>query len=73
MTLSSLAAGKSGVVSQLGGGKEFMARAASLGFTLGAQVKVVQNYGQGPMIVSLRGASLALGRGEALMIEVEPV
>ncbi len=71
--LSSLPAGKTGVVCQLEGGKEFTARVACLGFTLGAQVTVLQNYGRGPMIVSLLGAHIALGRGEARRIQVQPL
>lgn len=48
-----------------------MSRAAALGFTPGAKVTVVQNYGRGPIIVAVRGTRLALGRGEALKIRIE--
>jgi ferrous iron transport protein A len=46
-------------------------RLVSLGFTPGAQVSMTQNYGYGPLIVSVRGASVALGRGEAAKILIE--
>jgi Fe2+ transport system protein FeoA len=34
---------------------------------------VIQNYGHGPIIVNLRDTRVALGRGEAGKILVEPV
>ena len=46
-------------------------RLVSLGFTPGAEVSVSQNYGRGPMIVTVRGARVALGRAEAANIFVE--
>jgi Fe2+ transport system protein FeoA len=36
-----------------------------LGFTAGAAIKVMQNYGHGPILVSVRGTLVALGRREA--------
>jgi ferrous iron transport protein A len=53
------------------GGHQFLSRLASLGFTPGAHLQVVQNYGRGPLIVSLRDTRVALGRGEAQKILVE--
>jgi len=46
-------------------------RLVSLGFTPGAEVSMTQNYGRGPLIVTVRGASVALGRGEAAKIFIE--
>lgn len=46
-------------------------RLVSLGFTPGAQVSMTQNYGHGPLIVTVRGTSIALGRIEAAKIFVE--
>jgi ferrous iron transport protein A len=46
-------------------------RLASLGFTPGAQVNMAQNYGRGPLIVTVRGTRVALGRVEAAKIFVE--
>jgi len=43
---------------------------ATLGFTPGAEVTMLQNYGWGPVIVSVRGARIALGRREARGIRV---
>ena len=70
-TLSTLAKGQSGIVQALDGGRIFRSRAANLGFTAGAKVTVVQNFGRGPMIVSLRGTRVALGRDEAAQVLIE--
>lgn len=61
------------IVRKLHGGKDFTSRMASLGFTIGAEVKVVQNFRHGPMIVTVRGTRVALGRGQALKIQGEVV
>jgi Fe2+ transport system protein FeoA len=71
--LGILSTGETGIVSHLEGEKALIIRLASLGFTLGAQVTVLHNYGQGPMIVSLLGAHIALGRQEAGLIKVQPL
>jgi ferrous iron transport protein A len=54
------------------GGHHFLSRLASLGFTPGARLRVVQNYGRGPIIVSVRETRVALGRGESEKILVGP-
>jgi ferrous iron transport protein A len=46
-------------------------RLVSLGFTPGAEVSMTQNYGRGPLIVTVRGTRVALGRGEAAKIVIE--
>ncbi len=65
MALSAIRAGDRGTVLTLRGGRAFCSRAANLGFTEGAHVEVIQNYGRGPMIVAVRGTRVALGREEA--------
>jgi ferrous iron transport protein A len=70
--LSDLVAGEMGVVRELHGGSHFRSRMVSLGFTPGVRVKMVQNYGHGAVIVSLRGTRVALGRGEARKVGVVP-
>ena len=69
-TLSDLAPGEVGVVHKLTGGWGFTSRLATLGFTPGARLTMVQNFGRGPLIVSIRGTRIALGRGEAAKIYV---
>ena len=66
--LSTLPTGTQGILHSLHGGHDFCSRLANLGFTAGALITVVQNYGRGPMLVSLRGALVALGRAEAARV-----
>lgn len=68
--LSKLDAGEVGVVQKLNGGRGVVGRLAALGFTPDAEVKMVQNFGRGPLIVTIRDTRIALGRGEAGKIKV---
>ncbi|RPI28015.1 MAG: ferrous iron transport protein A [Chloroflexota bacterium] len=69
-TLVDVPTGAIAIVQQFQGGREFAARAAALGFTLGVEITVIHNYGSGPILVGVRGARVALGRGEASKIRV---
>ncbi len=69
--LAALPAHTSAVVRQLVGGRWFNARVAGMGITPNAELKVVQNYGHGPVLVDVRNTRLALGRREASRILVE--
>jgi len=71
LTLADLRSNERGVVLGLTGGRSVIQRLAALGFTPGADVEMAQNYGWGPLIVSTRGARVALGRGEAQRVTVE--
>lgn len=62
-----------GIIVDLSGGRSFMARLLALGCSPGAEVKVVHNSGHGPLIVSVRGTRVALGRGEAERLLVKRV
>jgi len=42
------------------GGKDFVGRMAALGFTEGVEVRLIQNYGRGPLIILVRGVRVAL-------------
>jgi len=70
-TLSTLRPGETGQVHELAGGRGFVCRLAALGLTPGARIKMVQNFGHGPLIVLVRETRLALGRGEAMKVLVE--
>jgi ferrous iron transport protein A len=70
ITLEGLPLGAVGRVRDLHGGQDFLARMAALGFTPGAEVSMVQNFGHGPVIVALRGTRIALGRGEAGKVHI---
>jgi ferrous iron transport protein A len=73
IALSAVKTGRSVHIRQLQGGHHFLSRLASLGFTPGARLRVIQNFGRGPIIVALRDTRIALGRGEAGKILVEEV
>ena len=70
ITLNNLAPGEMGVIRELAGGWGFMSRLATLGFTPGAKLTMVQNFGHGPLIVNIRSTRIALGRGEAAKVYV---
>lgn len=69
-SLSALRTGEHGEVVELAGGRGLLSRMTALGFTPGADVKVIQNYGRGPLIARVRDARIALGRGEAKRVYV---
>ncbi|HID87286.1 MAG TPA: ferrous iron transport protein A [Anaerolineae bacterium] len=69
--LSHLHPGEEGIVQGLAGGHGLVGRLASLGFTPGVRVTMVQNFGRGPVIVLVRDTRVALGRGEAMKVLVE--
>jgi len=68
--LTQLRADEEGAVAELDGGAGLVSRLATLGFTPGAPVTMVQNYAHGPLIVRVRDTRIALGRGQAAKIHV---
>ena len=70
ISLTKLAPREEGVMVKMHGGAHFVSRMATLGFTPGAPLTMVQNFGHGPLIVLIRDARIALGRGEANKILV---
>ncbi len=68
--LDALAVGEHATVQSFSGGRLVTHRLASLGFTPGVELDMTQNYGHGPLIVTVRGTRVALGRGEAAKIMV---
>jgi ferrous iron transport protein A len=71
VSLSAVRGGESVHVRAITGGQHVLSRLASLGFTPGVRLTVIQNRGNGPLIVALRDTRVALGRGEAAKILVE--
>jgi ferrous iron transport protein A len=69
--LSDLPIKKCVLVRKLRGGKDFTSRMSALGFTPGTVVTVIQNYGHGPVLVTIKDVRVALGRGEALKVLVD--
>jgi ferrous iron transport protein A len=70
ISLSQLPTNGSATILSFSSGRLETMRLVSLGFTPGAQVAMAQNFGRGPLIVTVRGARVALGRGEAADILV---
>ncbi len=73
VAVSELRPNQVGIITDLSGGRSFMARLLALGCSPGTEVKVVHNSGHGPLIVSVRGTRIALGRGEAERLRVKRV
>lgn len=48
-------------------------RLLSLGICPGAEIENLQNRGRGPLIVRVHGVRVALGRGEASRVAVQPL
>ncbi|MFH1524144.1 MAG: FeoA domain-containing protein [Chloroflexota bacterium] len=69
--MSEMTAGEDATVLDFLGGRSVTNRLTSLGFTPGVHINMTQNYGRGPLIVTVRGTRVALGRGEASKIIVE--
>jgi DtxR family Mn-dependent transcriptional regulator len=73
VAVSELRPDQVGTIVDLSGGRSFMARLLALGCSPGTEVKMVHNSGHGPLIVSVRGTRVALGRGEAERLRVKRV
>ncbi|MBN1259898.1 MAG: ferrous iron transport protein A [Anaerolineae bacterium] len=56
----------------LRGGLRMRRRLADMGLTLEMPLRVVQHNGNGPLIVAVKDTRLAIGRGMAHHIMVEP-
>ncbi len=67
--LSSFSKGEKGTIENINGGKNVSKRLYEMGFHKGTEVKVLKND-VGPLIVSLYGSKIALGRGVAQKIMV---
>jgi ferrous iron transport protein A len=70
--LSEITTGKEVTLTGVQVGRELTSRLTSLGLTPGVVVQVLQNHGRGPIIINVRGTHVALGRGEAEKLMVEP-
>lgn len=57
----------------LRGGQRMRRRLADLGLTLDMPLRLVQGNGHGPLIVAVKETRLAIGRGMAHHIMVEPM
>jgi len=73
MSLSMVSAGEEVRLVGVRGGWGVRRRLADMGLTPGEKVWVVQSDHSGPLLIAVRGSRLALGRGMAHKIMVEPV
>lgn len=60
--ISALRAGESGIVKSYASGRGMLGRCLSMGFTPGSVVRMIENYGRGPILVSVCDTEVALGR-----------
>lgn len=67
--LSFFMEGEIGMVDNIVGGEKVSKRLYEMGFNTGSEVKVIKND-IGPIIVSLAGSKIALGRGLAQKIMI---
>jgi len=65
LPLAELKPGEHARLIDISGGKGIACRLSSLGFTPGVDIEMTQNYGYGPLVVTVRGTRIALGRREA--------
>ena len=66
--LDELPSGSAAEIVSLSGAGSIVSRLAALGFVPGSRVSMVQNFGHGPLIVSVIHTRVALGRSEATNI-----
>jgi DtxR family Mn-dependent transcriptional regulator len=68
--MSKLQTGEFGVLKSYTGGKEMLGRCLSMGFTPGSTVKMIENFGRGPVLAKVHDVEVALGQGMAARIIV---
>ena len=71
-TLLDLKPGERATFLGIHGGRSFLGRLIAMGFTPGVEVEMMQNHRRGPLLVAVRGTFVALGRGEAGRVLIEP-
>lgn len=72
VTLVSCATGRDVRLAAIHAGRELRSRLAAMGLVPGIRMRVMRREGHGPLVVALRGMRLALGRGMAEKMDVEP-
>ena len=71
VSLDFLKPGDSGKIELINGRQNFLSRISGIGFSLNEKIEMLQNNRRGPVIVSLRGSEVALGRKEASSILIK--
>lgn len=70
--LALLSVGEEGEIVEMRGGRGMVQRLSEMGFTNSTRVKVLSSSSPGPVLVGVRDARVALGRGIAMKIMVNP-
>ena len=70
--LAFLSENKQATVVEVIGGRGLVRRLYELGFTPGTKVRVISSSSPGPVLVDVKGARIALGRGITMKIIVNP-
>jgi len=70
--LAFLSENKQATVVEVVGGRGLVRRLYELGFTPGTKVRVISSSFPGPVLVDVKGARIALGRGVTMKIIVNP-
>jgi len=70
--LAFLSENKQATVVEVVGGRDLVRRLYELGFTPGTKVRVISSSSPGPVLVDVKGARIALGRGVTMKIIVNP-
>ena len=73
ITLSKAASGQQAKLISIEAGRGLTHRLAELGLTPGVELSVVQADRSGPILVLVRGSRIALGRGMAHKLIIEPL
>jgi len=60
-------------IASLVGGKNFQDRIFGMGLNVGAEIDILRNVGNGPVLIALNGSRLFLGGGMAHKINVVPI
>lgn len=72
LPLSEVLTGQEVVLSAIEGGRRFQHRLTEMGLTPGARFEVVNRGRPGPLVISVKGTRLMLGRGAARRVHVRP-
>lgn len=71
LPLSFLDTGKEAVVIKVLGGNGIKGKLGEIGFVQGSKIRNISNDGTGPLVVSIMGSRIALGRGMSQKILVK--
>lgn len=71
--LAMLPDGTSAIIFGLAAGRGLARRLAELGFCIGTEVQVLKSRAPGPVLIRVRDSRIALGRGTAMKILVNPI